>query len=69
MHLNEQGRGIFHNAGELAPASWSAPALWRFATGHVTGSKRQRAAAVQNLAGIRADFESVFIGVHLWLKK
>ena len=30
--------------------------------------KRQRAAAVQNLAGFHAVFESVCICVHLWLK-
>src|ERR1035441_1486829 len=40
------------NGGQaVAPASWSAPVLWRFSRG---ARKRQRAAAVQNLAEFRA---------------
>ena len=37
----------------VAPASWSAPALWRFGHASHAVEKRQRAAAVQNLAEFR----------------
>ena len=40
-------RGSVQGDVNVAPASWSAPVLWRFDHG---GQKRQRAAAVQNLA-------------------
>ena len=42
--------------------------LRRF-SGAVCVQKRQRAAAVQNLAVFRAVFESVSIRVHPWLAK
>ena len=45
-----------------APASWSAPVLWRFAR----REKRQRAAALQNLAEVHAALASVSIGVYPW---
>jgi len=41
-------------ASPVAIASWSAPALWRFSIGEVSATKRQRAAAVQNLAACRS---------------
>ena len=40
-------RGSVQGGVAVAPASWSAPVLWRFDHG---GQKRQRAAALQNLA-------------------
>ena len=41
----------------VASASWSAPVLWRFDHASHTKPKRQRTAAVQNLAEFRARLE------------
>jgi len=38
----------------VAAASWSAPVLWRFGHARHALEKRQRTAAVQNLAEFRA---------------
>ena len=49
-----------------APASWTAPALWRFRNTGL-GQKRQRAGAVQNLAALTGGFTliEVVIGAAL----
>ena len=41
----------------VAPASWSAPVLWRFGHARHAVEKRQRAAALQNLADFRTPLE------------
>ena len=45
-----------HGDTSDATASWSAPALWRFSTARLSTPKRQRAAAVQNLADCDGAF-------------
>ena len=46
--------GLVQGGMAVAPASWTAPALWRFGHASHALEKRQRTAAVQNLAEFRA---------------